>query len=80
MIRDVSGELHLMASVQTPDRAWFTGVSYWGPGQEPDRHTTPPGVRLAHRSAVTDDRGAGDQFSTSLGGGWPATSGRAWSS
>jgi hypothetical protein len=71
VIRDASGELHLMASVRTPDRAWFTGVSYWGPGQEPDRHTAPPGVRLADRSTVTDDQGARYQLSTSLGGGWP---------
>ena len=28
-------------------------------------------MRLADRSTVTDDQGAGYQFSTSLGGGWP---------
>jgi hypothetical protein len=73
---DITGELHLQAFIRTPARACFTGISYWGPGQVPDRHVPPPGVLVADRAAVVDDQGTGYQLRSSIGGGWP---GHEWS-
>jgi hypothetical protein len=64
---DVQGELHLLTYAQTAAGARFTAVSYWGPGQTPDRHRPPPGVLLARRFTAVDDRGTSYQFSASLG-------------
>ena len=64
---DVQGELHLLAYAQTAAGARFTAVSYWGPGQAPERHRPPPGVLLAHQFTAVDDQGTSYQFSTSLG-------------
>ena len=64
---DVQGELHLLAYAQTAAGARFTAVSYRGPGQAPKRHSSPPGVLLAHQVTAVDDQGIGYQFSASLG-------------
>jgi hypothetical protein len=66
---DVQGNLHLLAYVQTAAGARFTAVSYWGPGQAPERHRPPPGVLAAHQFTAVDDQGTGYQLSASLGGG-----------
>ncbi len=63
---DVQGELDLPAYAQTAAGARFTAVSYWAPGQVPERHTPPPGVRLAHQLTAVDDQGTRYQFSASL--------------
>ena len=54
---DVQGELHLLAYAQTAAGARFTAVSYWGPGQAPERHRPPPCVRLAGRSIFVSTAG-----------------------
>jgi hypothetical protein len=64
---DAEGELHLLAYAQTAAGGRFTAVSYWGPGQAPERHRPPPGVRLAHQFTAVDDQGTSYQFSASLG-------------
>jgi hypothetical protein len=64
---DVQGELRLLAYAQTAAGARFTAVSYWGPGQAPERHRPPPGVRLAHQLTAVDDQGTSYQLSASLG-------------
>ncbi len=76
VIQNPDGALHLQAYIGTPVRGCFTGISYWGPGQAPDRHTSPPGVLAAGRSTVVDDQGTGYQLRSSIGGGWP---GHEWS-
>jgi hypothetical protein len=63
---DVEGELHLLAYAQTASGARFTAVSYWGPGQAPERHRPPPGVLLAHQLTAVDDRGTRYQLSAGL--------------
>jgi hypothetical protein len=63
---DVQGELHLLAYAQTAAGARFTAVSYWGPGQAPERHRPPPGVLLARQFTTVDDQGTSYQFSASL--------------
>ena len=64
---DVQGELHLLAYAQTPAGARFAGVSYWAPGQAPQRRGPPPGVRLAHRFTAVDDQDTSYQLSVSAG-------------
>ena len=64
---DVQGELHLLAYAQTAAGARFTAVSYWEPGQAPERGRPPPGVLLADQFTAVDDRGTSYQFSASLG-------------
>jgi hypothetical protein len=64
---DVQGELHLLAYAQTTAGAWFTAVSYWGPGQTPERHTRPPGLLLARHFTAVDDRGTSYRFSVRPG-------------
>jgi hypothetical protein len=64
---DIQGELHLLAYAQTAVGGRFTAVSYWGPGQAPERHRPPPGVRLAHQFTAIDDQGTSYQFSASPG-------------
>ncbi len=54
-VGDVQGELHLLAYAQTAAGVRFTAVSYWGPGQVPERHRPPPGVLLAHQVTAADD-------------------------
>jgi hypothetical protein len=66
---DVEGNLHLLAYVQTAGRAWFTAVSYWGPGQAQVFHSLPPGVQHADEITVVDDQGASYRFGASLGTG-----------
>jgi hypothetical protein len=66
-VGDVQGELHLLAYARTAAGARFTAVSYWGPGQAPERGRPPPGVLLAHQFTAVDDRGTSYQFSASLG-------------
>jgi hypothetical protein len=56
---DVQGEVHLLTYAQTAADARFTAVSYWGPGQTPERGRPPPGVLLAHHFTAVDDRGTG---------------------
>jgi hypothetical protein len=56
------------AYAQTAAGARFTAVSYWGPGQTPERHRPPPGVLLAQHFTAVDDRGTSYKFSASLGG------------
>ena len=72
---DVQGELHLLAYAQAAAGARFTAVSYWGPGQAPERHRPPPGVLLAHQFTAVDDQGTSYQFSASLGPGGAEWSG-----
>jgi hypothetical protein len=69
---DVQGELHLLTYMQTATGARFTAISYWRPGQMPQRHrplsgTPPPGVVHAGQFTAVDDQGAGYQFGVSLG-------------
>jgi hypothetical protein len=66
-VGDVQGELHLLAYAQTAAGARFTAVSYWGPGQTPERHRPPPGALLADQFTAIDDQGTSYQFSASPG-------------
>jgi hypothetical protein len=63
----VQGELHLLAYVQTAAGARFTAISYWRPGQAPERHTPPPGVVHAGQFTSVDDQGTSYRFGVSLG-------------
>jgi hypothetical protein len=64
---DVQGELHLLAYLQTATSARFTAISYWRPGQAPERHTPPPGVVHAGQFTAVDDQGTSYRFGVSLG-------------
>ena len=65
---DVQGELHLLAYAQTAAGARFTAVSYWRPGQVPERRRPPPGGRCcADQFTAVDDQGTSYRFSASLG-------------
>jgi hypothetical protein len=64
---DGQGNLHLLAYLQTAAGARFTAVSYWGPGQAPERHRPPPGVQHAHQFTAVDDQGTSYQLSASPG-------------
>jgi hypothetical protein len=64
---DVQGELYLLAYVQTAVGARFTAISYWRPGQAPERHTPPPGVVHAGQFTAVDDQGTSYRFGVSLG-------------
>ena len=59
---DVQGELHLLTYVQTAAGARFTAVSYWGPGQAPDRAPAAASRRGARRP-VHRGRRPGHQLS-----------------
>jgi hypothetical protein len=64
---DVQGELHLLAYVQAAAGARFTAISWWGPGQAPERHMLPPGAAHAGQFTAVDDHGTGYRFGVSLG-------------
>jgi hypothetical protein len=64
---EVQGEVHLLAYLQTATGARFTAISYWRPGQTPERHTPPPGVVHAGKFTAVDDQGTSYQFGVSLG-------------
>jgi hypothetical protein len=66
-VGDVQGELHLLAYVQTAVGARFTAISYWRPGQAPERHMPPPGVVHAGQFTAVDDQGTSYRFGVSLG-------------
>jgi hypothetical protein len=68
-VGDVQGNLHLLAYAQTAAGARFTAVSYWGPGQAPERRRPPPGVLAADQFTAVDDQGTSYQLSAGLGGG-----------
>ncbi len=64
---EVLDELHLLAYAQTAAGAWFTAVSWPGPGQPPQRHRSPPNVLHVHQFTAVDDSGASYRFESNGG-------------